>query len=555
MPATRRGTRSHPDNSTAADSAVNMSTPMKSDSRELHDASGPLAEPTNGHDEWDLDPTLSEYERARLRKISENREMMAKLGLGMGGPLNLSPSGAQVVQPRRVAAPRKRKVAATSGPARRSSRLKGEQAADVYVTRDAAGTIGIAGSGASSLGGADKYIEAVEPSRPSRLPEETLTLESTGGTEEYGRSFLKKLRQLSKTTGSGKEQRRASSSGTGSLDRNVLKYAERLSKLSLGDFSVAKVCPDRIYSCVVHPSTNSLLVTCGDKAGTLGMWRVGDDQEDAVVQYQPHTGCINMLQYHPNNAAKLYSASYDCSVRCLDVETGQFEYVTGTKGDDGWLQHGCLTPDGRTLYTSSSDGTARCLDLRSNKVAWQAQLHDRKVNTIDVHPTDPHYLVTASLDQTVRLWDARSIRGARAKSAQLALLPDSRSVNSASFSPGGDRIVSVTQNHKIHLYVNAHTKSGRVAATHSIAHDNKTGRWLAVFHARWDPKTDHAFAIGSMARPRQVEVYSTDGGKIRRIMSMQDPEQMGSVQSRLAFHPSQDVLVACNSSGRVHAFR
>ena len=58
-----------------------------------------------------------------------------------------------------------------------------------------------------------------------------------------------------------------------------------------------------------------------------------------------------------------------------------------------------------------------------------------------------------------------------------------------------------------------------------------------------------------MTRPRQVEIYSTDNDKMRRIMSLQDPEWLGSVQSRNAFHPTQDILVCGNASGRVHVFR
>ena len=154
----------------------------------------------------------------------------------------------------------------------------------------------------------------------------------------------------------------------------------------------------------------------------------------------------------------------------------------------------------------------------------------------------------------MKLWDARALRCGGGAARELALLPDTRSVNAASFSPDGDRIVAVSQSDRIALYVDAHTKSGELEPTHSIRHDNKTGRWLSVFHARWDPKTDHAFVVGSMMHPRQAEVYTTEGGVVRRIMSLQDPEWMGSVQSRFAVHPSRDVIIACNSSGRAHCF-
>lgn len=491
----------------------------------------------------------SRYEKARMRQISENRRLMAELGLG-GGILK-SPGGApRAATAVRVKRPSKRK--APVEPSRRSSRLKGEDAADIYVSHEMPGArLSISGSGSAALLG-DMQVESVRQDiRHSRLPEESLSLESTAGSEEYGPQFLSTLRKLS--SGSHAD----AGKGKGVFDSDVLKYAGRLANLRLGASNVAKVCPDRVYSVAVHPSSDEVVVTCGDKCGNLGMWRVGhDDDDDAIVQYRPHTRCINSLEYHPTNASKLYSSSYDGTVRCLDVVAGAFDFVTSIQEDEGWLQHAALSPEGHTLYMADSEGGCRSMDLRSGKMIWHVTFHERKANTVSVHPTSPHYLVTASLDRTVRLWDVRSFRKSRQSGTkELSLLPDTRSVNSASFSPKGDRIVTVSQSHRLCLYVNAHTKEGTIDPTHSIPHDNQTGRWLAVFHACWDPKTDHSFAVGSMSRPRQAEVYTTDGGVIRRIMSLQDPEWMNSVQSRLAFHSTRDVLVACNSSGRVHTFQ
>lgn len=107
------------------------------------------------------------------------------------------------------------------------------------------------------------------------------------------------------------------------------RYAGRLAKLRIGASGVAKVCPERIYSAVVHPTADSLVVTCGDKWGNLGVWRVGHEDEGAVALYRPHTSPINMLQYHPNDDTKLFSLSYDGTVRCMDIVAGKFDFVAG----------------------------------------------------------------------------------------------------------------------------------------------------------------------------------------------------------------------------------
>ena len=49
----------------------------------------------------------------------------------------------------------------------------------------------------------------------------------------------------------------------------------------------------------------------------------------------------------------------------------------------------------------------------------------------------------------------------------------------------------------------------------------------------------------------QIQVYDC-GGNILRNLS--DPETLGSVCSLNVFHPTQNILVGGNSSGRVHVF-
>lgn len=82
-------------------------------------------------------------------------------------------------------------------------------------------------------------------------------------------------------------------------------------------------------------------------------------------------------------------------------------------------------------------------------------------------------------------------------------------------------------------------------------HNNNTGRWLTRFRAVWDPKQEQCFVVGSMARPRQIEVFQDTGVLLHAFCS---PECLGSVCSINAFHPTRNVLVGGNSSGRLHVF-
>mmetsp|Transcript_38683 Transcript_38683/g.121184 ORF Transcript_38683/g.121184 Transcript_38683/m.121184 type:complete len:346 (-) Transcript_38683:124-1161(-) len=335
-----------------------------------------------------------------------------------------------------------------------------------------------------------------------------------------------------------------------------MAVAERMSKLAIDDEDqVAKVVPDRIYGLAVHPAASALLVAVGDKQGNLGLWNASagaDAEDDGVVNYAPHTRPISRLQYGADGA-RLYSWSYDGSVRAMDLERESFEHVYKTpESDHGWLQSGCVPARAQNdLWVCDSEGTVKLLDLRrgTGQVAWAKALHEKKINTVEASPAHDHLFATAGLDRVVKLWDKRKLGGG-AKKMLLATLPLSRSVNSAYFSCDGEYLLSTSQCNKLNLYHKPYAWAATdKKPTHSVSHDNQTGRWLSTFHAVWHPKQPGVFICGSMQQPRSIEVFHTDN-KGRRIMNIQG-DYLGSVHSRLAFHPTLDVIAGGNSSGRV----
>ena len=66
-------------------------------------------------------------------------------------------------------------------------------------------------------------------------------------------------------------------------------------------------------------------------------------------------------------------------------------------------------------------------------------------------------------------------------------------------------------------------------------------------------RRDGMLVCGSMARPRQIEVWSTVGGDLR-LSAQLTGEALGSVASIVDIHPSSGVVAGGNSSGRCHVF-
>ena len=142
-------------------------------------------------------------------------------------------------------------------------------------------------------------------------------------------------------------------------------------------------------------------------------------------------------------------------------------------------------------------------------------------------------------------------------------------MNSACFSCDGSTIVSISLDNSIKLFHSnqlfgtSHQTNKRArmetddSACDSINHNNYTGRWLTKLKICSSPLRSEYFAVGCMNQPRCIELYRTrTGGKVKlsKVMELRNDDWLQSVQSVIEFHPSRNVLVGGNSSGRVHVF-
>ena len=172
-------------------------------------------------------------------------------------------------------------------------------------------------------------------------------------------------------------------------------------------------------------------------------------------------------------------------------------------------RYSAYSPLSKSLYVARSDGDVTALDLRSRtwcllslslslslsrthtithtntgtKKIWNLELHDKKVQTVSCSPVSSHYMVTASLDRSIRLWDLRKCAKAKKSCKAVWTYNDSRSVNCAFFDNStGSSIVSVSQSDQVRLFSDPTSalSGDHVRPTHSVRHNNQTGRYLTV---------------------------------------------------------------------------
>ncbi|KAJ1990198.1 hypothetical protein H4R33_001806 [Dimargaris cristalligena] len=403
-----------------------------------------------------------------------------------------------------------------------------------------------------------------------------------------------------------------------------------------------KVTPERIYTVALHPDPRQFLVAAGDKSGVLGFWNIGstdqftsasqktpdeavkvkmEEEEEAdlttdapgnlatnqsplksirqsvsmadmttadVFSFRPHTATLTQLLYNKRDATKLYTSSYDGSIRCLDLihqtfteacvtETGD-RFITGFDNDPG---------TGQLLYYTTSDGTLGFHDLRTpatDITAWQLQ--ERKIGGMHLNPVEPQYLVTASLDRTMRVWDLRWMGGARSKQGagftdtvvqlspgtddpvEVSTFDYPKSVTAAYWDPTGNHIVNTNFDDTIRLstmdWSSAPDSSSSLTATGDsnakggspnlrerfvIRHNNQTGRWLTMFRAQWhpDPTMPPCFVVGNMKR--YVDIFCGSTGEL--VTQLYDPDRITAVPAVNVFHAHLPVVVSANASGRM----
>ena len=141
-------------------------------------------------------------------------------------------------------------------------------------------------------------------------------------------------------------------------------------------------------------------------------------------------------------------------------------------GHQGPINDAAFSADGSRVVTASDDNTARVWDAKTGALVAKLSGHlDRLVSAR--FSSDGSSIVTASFDRTARLWDART--GA----ARATLSGHTDWVNSAAFSPDGSRVVTASFDHSAKVW---DARTGTVLTTLSGHGDRVIS---AAFSAGW----------------------------------------------------------------------
>ncbi|XP_059057733.1 U5 small nuclear ribonucleoprotein 40 kDa protein [Achroia grisella] len=152
-----------------------------------------------------------------------------------------------------------------------------------------------------------------------------------------------------------------------------------------------------------------------------------------IMLLEGHQGEIFSAKFHPEGK-HLASAGFDRQIFVWNVY-GQCENVMVMSGHTGAILELCFSPDGSHLYTCATDNTVAVWDVPTGVRIKKLKGHSNFVNSVSGARRGPELLVSASDDNTIKLWDAR-------KRNPVASFDSSYPVTSVLFNDTAEKIIS-----------------------------------------------------------------------------------------------------------------
>lgn len=524
---------------------------------------------------------LSTLEKQRLANIARNKEILKKLNLdGIADEIH------ELASP----VPKKRKVAKPKEvvePLRKSRRLQGIKIEDTEEYQKAIQLEEIR----------QAENERLEKLKSMKLPGDVSLLDmikqeqvENGEVEQDENKLLQSLAKLSDNFSVGDFYETVSKHKTNDASIDKLREEFRLlsvyEKYQVNDLQLTY---DRMSMVQFHPSVSEKVIIGGDILGNLGIWNPsGDtDEEPAITVFSLHGKTISKIAFEPRNLTKVYTSSYDNSIRVTDLKTLKSSEILGLLDDNG---HDIGVSDiqistqtnveySNLIFFTTLSGQFGLFDIRTKPKPLGTtlfRLSDKKIGGFSINPNANYQISTASLDRTLKIWDLRKTYPNSKwsdKFPEEACLHSygsfgSRlSVSISDWNSSGD-IVGNGYADTINIFNLGDTSSwdadflykvkkkqtgipDTFKPNHTLKHNCRTGKWVSILKARWqsNPKDGYEkFVIGNMKK--FFDVYTNSGIQIAHLRH----STMTAVPAVSSFHPTENWLVGGTASGKCVLF-
>ncbi|XP_029438194.1 DNA damage-binding protein 2 isoform X2 [Rhinatrema bivittatum] len=300
---------------------------------------------------------------------------------------------------------------------------------------------------------------------------------------------------------------------------------------------------DRRVTCLAWHPTHPSTVAVGSKGGDIILWDHEVLNKTCFIPGMGAGGSITGMKFNPFNANQLYTSSVSGTTTLQDFTGSSIHVFTSTDDWDFWYCSVDVSAARRALVTGDNVGNVALLSTEGKEI-WNLKLHKKKVTHVEFNSHCDWLLATASVDQTVKLWDLRSIKD---KSSFLHLLPHEKGINAAYFCPlDGAKLLTTDQHSEIRIY----SSSDWSKPQHVIAHPHRQFQHLTAIKASWHPRYD-LIVVGRYPDPhfpgysaselRTVDVFDGNTGKM--VCQLHDGNARGII-SLNQFNPMGDTLAS-----------
>lgn len=228
--------------------------------------------------------------------------------------------------------------------------------------------------------------------------------------------------------------------------------AEDALRRSLPESFVRRVLrgpPSSVWTATYSPDDRRIVTARADKVGEV--WDAATGER--LVELRGHTDGLNAAMFSPDGQ-RIVTASDDGTARVWDAVTGQALAVI--KDHTRPVYQAIFSPDGKLVATASKDGTARLSDAQTGRRLHTLPSQGGEVANVVFSP-DGQYLVAGSLNYTdsqgadrpgtARVWRV-------ATGEQVAELGETAygGVWNANFSPDGKWLVTASEDNTARVW-------------------------------------------------------------------------------------------------------
>jgi len=198
----------------------------------------------------------------------------------------------------------------------------------------------------------------------------------------------------------------------------------------------------RIWAAIFGHDDNEVLTGGEDKE--VKLWNARDGK--MIRAMKGHNAAINALAYRSGSPQQhqAISASLDKTLRLWDLDTGKTLHTLSGHGDA--VTCVAVSENGATAVSGSRDGTVRLWDLNSGKPIHTFPPPSKMQVFAVAISSDGHLVLSGGNDRMIRLWN---IPG---KKPERAFAGHTGEVTGLAFAPNGQQFVSASLDQTVRLW-------------------------------------------------------------------------------------------------------